>query len=199
VTICFIPRTSQLPTAQTCSLEHRELCHRINPQITPITTSLQVESRSSGRATGDSELIPFDDCIMSSDLLGSTQSSAFPSATSSTVSSPRLRHRSGFELSSDVGDLPRQDNQLDPNHASFSNIPEPKPASGSDSKRPDGLTREASTDSTNSLLKGTTNLGRNVIEGLQLDSLRERMSKLPKMMEMPEIKMPTPNLDVDVQ
>lgn len=133
---------------------------------------------------------------MSSDLLGSTQSSAFPSATSSTVSSPRLRHRSGFELSSDDGDLPRQ---LDPNHASSSNIPEPKPASGSDSKRPDVLTREASTDSTNSLLKGTTNLGRNVIEGLQLDSLRERMSKLPKMMEMPEIKMPTPNLDVDVQ
>jgi hypothetical protein len=194
MTICFIPQTSQLPTAQTCKQGHRpssiiftcKRCHSLAHQ------QLAIKSRSSGRATGDSELI----CIMSSDLLGSTQSSAFPSATSSTVSSPRLRHRSGFELSSDDGDLPRQP---DPNHASFSNIPEPKPASGSDSKRPDGLTREASTDSTNSLLKGTTNLGRNVIEGLQLDSLRERMSKLPKMMEMPEIKMPTPNLDVDVQ
>jgi hypothetical protein len=189
MTICFIPQTSQLPTAQTCKQGHR-------PSSIIFTCKRCHSLAHQQLATGDSELIPFVDCIMSSDLLGSTQSSAFPSATSSTVSSPRLRHRSGFELSSDDGDLPRQP---DPNHASFSNIPEPKPASGSDSKRPDGLTREASTDSTNSLLKGTTNLGRNVIEGLQLDSLRERMSKLPKMMEMPEIKMPTPNLDVDVQ
>ena len=39
---------------------------------------------------------------------------------------------------------------------------------------------------------------RNVIEGLQLDKLGERISKLPRM-EMPDLKLTTPNMDVDVQ
>jgi hypothetical protein len=126
---------------------------------------------------------------MSSDFLGSAPTTAFPSTTSSTVSSPQIRHRSGFNLSSD--DLPRQV-YLDPNYTSTS-------ASALSSKvpgpgRPDGLTREPSTEPASR--KGS--IGRNMIEGLQLDALRERISKLPRM-EMPEIKMPTPNLDVDVQ
>jgi len=48
-----------------------------------------------------------------------------------------------------------------------------------------------------STLKAGATIGRNVFEGLQLDKLGERMSKLPRM-EMPEIKMPTPNLNMDV-
>lgn len=47
-----------------------------------------------------------------------------------------------------------------------------------------------------STLKAGATIGRNVIDSLQLDRLGERMKAA--RMEMPEIKMPTPNLGMDV-
>jgi hypothetical protein len=105
---------------------------------------------------------------MSSDFLNSTTSTAFPSTASSAASSPKIRQRTALTASSDVP-------PYSPGTA-VSGLP----------------------DKMESILEGTrsrgSQIGRNVIEGLQLDKLGERMSKL----EMPDLKL-TPNMDVDSQ
>jgi hypothetical protein len=108
---------------------------------------------------------------MSSDFLNSANTTAFPSTASSAVSSPKIRQRSGFTLSPESGSLSLP--------SDGSKISDKKHPNG-DGYRPRG------------------SLSRNVIEGLQLDKLGERISKLPRM-EMPDLKLTTPNLDVDVQ
>ena len=108
---------------------------------------------------------------MSSDFLNSANTTAFPSTASSAVSSPKIRQRSGFALS------PENDSLALPS---------------------DGLSVSRKKDSNGDGYRSRGSLSRNVIEGLQLDKLGERISKLPRM-EMPDLKLATPNMDVDIQ
>jgi hypothetical protein len=108
---------------------------------------------------------------MSSDFLNSANTTAFPSTASSAVSSPKIRQRFGFTSSPENGSLSLPTDGL----------------RASDKKEPNG-----------DGYKSRGSLSRNVIEGLQLDKLGERISKLPRM-EMPDLKLATPNMDVDAQ